>query len=166
MGAEVVDIESLQVLYRKSPVAQFFFDHAASRGKNQVETKVDSVLRLCKEEGIEASRREVVALFKEMDRAACGQFIIGRKGWPSRFHWKTSIIEVGHAVTGEDDHQIEVEEGREAGDERNGEIDDLIHTFFLRPGLRVQVELPEDLTQEEAARFSTFIQSLPFESDL
>ena len=37
----------------------------------------------------------------------------------------------------------------------------LQHSFHLRPGLQVRIELPEDLTEREAERLARFVQSLP-----
>lgn len=37
----------------------------------------------------------------------------------------------------------------------------LQHSFHLRAGLQISIELPEDLTEREAERLARFIQSLP-----
>lgn len=37
----------------------------------------------------------------------------------------------------------------------------LQHSFHLRAGLQIAIELPEDLTEREADRLARFIQSLP-----
>ena len=39
------------------------------------------------------------------------------------------------------------------------------HTFRLRPDQSVTVELPADLTSQEAARMARFIETLPFQGD-
>ena len=38
----------------------------------------------------------------------------------------------------------------------------LQHSFHLRPGLQVTIELPEDVTGIEIDRFCTFLQAIPF----
>jgi hypothetical protein len=38
----------------------------------------------------------------------------------------------------------------------------LQHSFHLRPGLQVAIELPEDVTPTEVERFCTFLKALPF----
>ncbi len=35
------------------------------------------------------------------------------------------------------------------------------HSFRLRPGLQISIELPGDLTEREAERLARFVQSLP-----
>ena len=52
----------------------------------------------------------------------------------------------------------------EAGEENRG--NSLFkHTFRLRPDQSVTVELPADLTSQEAARMARFIETLPFQGD-
>lgn len=38
----------------------------------------------------------------------------------------------------------------------------LTHHFWLRPGLEINLELPADLSSDEAQRLASVIQSLPF----
>ncbi len=40
----------------------------------------------------------------------------------------------------------------------------LTHHFWLRPGLEINLELPSDLSADEAQRLASVIQSLPFHS--
>ncbi|MER9105735.1 helix-turn-helix domain-containing protein [Mesorhizobium sp. M0848] len=37
----------------------------------------------------------------------------------------------------------------------------LQHSFHLRPGLQISIDLPDDLTDREADRLARFVQSLP-----
>ncbi|MGO7634192.1 hypothetical protein [Rhizobium leguminosarum] len=37
----------------------------------------------------------------------------------------------------------------------------LLHSFHLRSGLQIKIELPDDLTEREAERLARFVQSLP-----
>jgi hypothetical protein len=41
----------------------------------------------------------------------------------------------------------------------------ITHQFKLRPEMTVTVQLPGDLTEKEAERFSQFLRSLPFAAD-
>ena len=43
------------------------------------------------------------------------------------------------------------------------EEDLLSHSYHLRPGLEVELQLPTDLTKDEAKRLASFLESLPFE---
>jgi DNA-binding transcriptional regulator PaaX len=77
--------DMLRSLYRDSPVAHAFLDLAARRERDRSETKVDRIWRLLVEEGQVFERREIIALFRRLEKAGCGQFVEGRRGWPSRF---------------------------------------------------------------------------------
>ena len=91
----------LRQLYRQSPVAQAFFDHAARRERDQSETKVDRILILLRAEGHVFPRRDIINLFRRLEEQGCGQFVEGRRGWPSRFVWSAGLISVGRAAAGE-----------------------------------------------------------------
>ena len=91
----------LRQLYMESKVAKAFFDHAARRERDQSETKVDRILVLLRAEGHEFRRREIIELFRKLQDQGCGQFVEGRRGWPSRFVWSTGITSVGKAASGD-----------------------------------------------------------------
>ncbi len=95
------NIDTLRQLYKQSGVAKAFFDNAARRERDQSETKVDRTLVLLRTEGHEFRRREVIDLFRKLQEQGCGQFVEGRRGWPSRFVWSTGIRSVARAASGE-----------------------------------------------------------------
>jgi len=95
------NIDTLRQLYAQNAVARAFFDHAARRERDQSETKVDRILVLLRAEGHEFRRREVIDLFRKLQDQGCGQFIEGRRGWPSRFVWSAGLTSVGRAASGE-----------------------------------------------------------------
>jgi hypothetical protein len=94
------NIDTLRQMYTQSSIAKAFFDHAARRERDQSETKVDRILVLLRVEGHEFRRREVIDLFRKLQEQGCGQFVEGRRGWPSRFVWSTGLTSVGRAATG------------------------------------------------------------------
>lgn len=94
-------IGRLRDLYAASPVARAFFDHTAKRERDQSETKVDRILVLLKSDGYHFKRREIIELFRKLQEQGCGQFIEGRRGWPSRFVWSVGLTSVGKAAAGE-----------------------------------------------------------------
>lgn len=95
------DVDMLRQLYEQSPAAKAFFDHAARRERDQSETKVDRILVLLRAEGHEFRRREILELFRKMQDHGLGQFVEGRRGWPSRFVWSTGMRSVGQAAIGD-----------------------------------------------------------------
>jgi len=94
------NIELLRQLYEQSAVARAFFDLAAKRERDQSETKVDRLLVLLRAAGDTFSRHEIVALFRRLQEYGCGQFVEGRRGWPSRFVWGAGMSGVGRAAAG------------------------------------------------------------------
>src|SRR5262249_46227591 len=102
---------------------------------------------------------QIIAVFQRLEDCGCGQFVLGRRGWPSRFVWSTSMISVGRAVTGE---QEEVEQLTEETTEAPSERDWITHSFHLRPDLTLELELPADPTGAEVARIAGFVEALPF----
>lgn len=90
-------IEAIRKLYRTSASAQAIFDWTASRERDATATSID---RISNRLGI--SRGEAVALARALEQAGCGEFVVGRRGQPSRFQWGFSCISLGQAAAGED----------------------------------------------------------------
>lgn len=124
MDSREPDINQLQLLYRESEVARAFFDHAASRERDQSETKVDRILVRLRADGRTFPRRDIIALFRKLEESGCGQFIEGRHGWPSRFVWSTGWTSVGRVAAGESRSiaQISSELGDFDGESESGEM--------------------------------------------
>jgi hypothetical protein len=155
-------MSGLKALYRENRVAQQMLDHFASRRNDSTATKLDRALTLLAGRGIVASRAQVREVFRELEKLGCGKYVMGRRGWPSRFEWSVGLVSVGQAASGE---EVEIEEvtpqaAAEADDDAAGEA--LEHVFQLRPALPVTLTLPADLTPTEASRLSDFIRTLPF----
>src|SRR5260370_22385663 len=100
MDSKSPNIDTLRQLYKQSPVARAFFDNAARRERDQSETKVDRILVLLRAEGHEFRRREIIDLFRKLQDQCCGQFVEGRRGWPSRFVWSAGLRSIGSAAAG------------------------------------------------------------------
>jgi len=100
MDTKSPNIDGLRQLYKQNPVAKAFFDHAARRERDQSETKVDRVLVRLKADGNEFHRREIIDLFRKLQEHGCGQFVEGRRGWPSRFVWSAEMTSIGKAAAG------------------------------------------------------------------
>src|ERR1700722_2505030 len=101
MDSQMPDVDALRQLYRDNPVAKAFFEHAARRERDQSETKVDRILVRLRADGHNLRRREIIDLFRKMQDHGLGQFVEGRRGWPSRFVWSTGLTSVGRAAVGE-----------------------------------------------------------------
>ncbi len=101
MDSQTPDVDALRQFYRDNTVAKAFFDHVARRERDQSETKVDRILVRLRADGHNFRRREIIDLFRKMQDQGLGQFVEGRRGWPSRFVWSTGLTSVGRAALGE-----------------------------------------------------------------
>lgn len=108
----------------------------------------------------ETTVEEVMALYPFMDRSTVvgllmglaqrgfGRFKIGRRGKRSRVIWRGDPGELLREL-----------------DERIERAKNLArHTFLLRSGFAVRIELPLDITEAEIDRLQNWIRSLPFAS--
>lgn len=157
-----MDTQKLKDLYNTHNAARMILDHAARRHRNQAETKVDRILSILWSEGHDISRGQVIDAFKRLEELGAGQFVAGRRGWPSRFVWSVGMVSVGKAAAGEA-QEIEQLAEEQAEDEPGGDL--LAHTFHLRADLQVALELPPDLTRNEADRLAAFIKTLPIDAE-
>lgn len=158
-----VDTERLQQLANDNPCARAFFQHSAARERQQSVTNVDRALTNLENAGHNFARHQLLEVFRELETAQCGNFKVGRRGWPSRFEWSSSIIHVGQNALG---NAVEIEPlPEEPGEDVDADLDWLTHTFHLRPNIEIEFELPFDLSPNEAERLIGFIKSIPFDLD-
>jgi hypothetical protein len=154
----------LRMLYAKSAVAKAMLDHFAERQKNASETTVESMIATLERQGLPVSRATVVEIFRDLDAAGAGRFLVGRKQHPSRFVWSEESCSVGRRAR--NGGASDAGESAPAPAVVNrvkpppGFVD---HPFLLRPGVQISVSLPPDLTQTEATRIAEFIKTLPFD---
>jgi len=176
---------------------------------------VEISLERLEAELVDASRYDIVASLKELEKAGEGQFIAGRKGQRSRFVWgakaggsasrkasaaaapeprdvskraskrvakvaskaapsasrraaeKPPSADPGESAAREllapgGGRLTRTKLSREAGAPVSRIARSLQHSFHLRPGLTVSIDLPEDVTPTEVDRFCTFLKALPF----
>jgi hypothetical protein len=171
-GTALPNVNGLRRLYRGDALAQRFFDYLAARSKNAHETTVDRLLEELARDGQGVSRRDLIGLLQALQQHEAGEFIVGRRGQPSRFRWKVGMIGLAKAVRGEEGAAIESIDETDAAAETNG--DDahgdgrtapgtIQHVYQLRPDTQVRLDLPANLTTKEAHRLAEFIKTLPFD---
>ena len=86
----------LKELYSMDETARKLFDWTAGRKNDASETTID---RISNKIGV--SRGEAVSIAKTLEAVGCGEFVVGRRGSPSRFVWAFSCISLGKAAAGE-----------------------------------------------------------------
>lgn len=130
----------------------------AARGS---ESSVDELEATFKGTQVQVGRREIVDVFKALDAANAGRFIVGRRTKPSRFRWGmdwSGLAKDVDAGAGVDSG------GRDPGIDGDREEVRLVeHRYRLRPSYEVLLMLPTDLSKLEASRLADFVKTLPFE---
>lgn len=159
---------ALQTLYQSSREARWILDHFASRQRNRKVTTADRLYYVLNREHDEISRRDVIECFRQLEEIGCGEFIVGRQGYPSRFEWAVSLISAGQAAIGEaEDVEAIGQDVLEAGEDDDSEEEHSgvgEHRFVLRRDFVVRIELRYDVTTMEASRLADFIKTLPLSS--
>jgi hypothetical protein len=155
-----MNIEELKQLYSSNPTAKALCDHMASRHNNQTETKLERIQVRLQADGHDVKRSELIATFRRFEQIGCGQYIEGRRGWPSRFVWAVGSVSACRAAIGE---ISTIEPEAQAIDQTPGDEATITHTYNLRADLKIELLLPMDLTPAEAERIATFVKTLPFE---
>ena len=159
-----VDKKKLQTTYSTSQINKSAFDYFASRERNSRSMKVELLQHRLRNTGVDASRKDVIDLFRELEAAQCGTFYVGRKGHSSRFQWSVSLIAVGRAAAGE---AVAVDALQESDpDVQESEEESLItHRYVLRPNTEIEIALPADVTPTEVNRVANFVRTLSFATD-
>ena len=111
--------------------------------------------------GHKLAHGKVVAALKALDKSGAGRFIVGRKGKPSRFLRAEGSGRRAAAAT-ESAAPTAARKGRGPGRPRKdgGAPGVLEQLFTLRPGCMVRIQIPDDLTIEEARRIGKVLEVL------
>ncbi|HYV49176.1 MAG TPA: hypothetical protein VFA20_30155 [Myxococcaceae bacterium] len=143
----------LRLLYQQDDHLRLVADYLASRERNAEFSTVDA---LCQRTGL--GRGAVIDVLRLFEKDGFGDFIVGRRGQPSRFRWGVSMIAVGRAASGE---PVDIDRDVDAGVSDGASIPMRTWRNIVRDEVPIELELPVDLTPEEAARLAKWIESLP-----
>lgn len=111
---------------------------------------VDSTYQELNTYGGKITTVEVANALRAMAQAGCGLYYPGTEYLPSRIEWLVPTHEIESLVK-----QAEAPYNY-AYPELQDDIN-IEHRFLLRPGLVIEISLPEYITAEEARRLSTFL---------
>ncbi|HXJ56482.1 MAG TPA: hypothetical protein VNU68_07460 [Verrucomicrobiae bacterium] len=164
MPESPLQLERLRRLYGTQRAARTLLDYAARQTSTAIGAKmtVDSLHGILNcEENAAVSRRALIGTLRAFAQAGCGRFFAGRHGQPSRFVWAVPLATVGAAVVGDTSVSSSPKTTRTPAI-RGGGPGLFSHPFRLRPDLIVSMNLPNDLTGQEADRLARFVQTLPF----
>ena len=155
-------LDLLKESYVNNEVVRAICEYMSDRLQvNQTQTHLHRVILALDDAGYEFKRSELIAAFRALEVAECGQYIEGRHGWKSRFFWSVPSKRIASAA--QETHvnssigalDIELDE------QTYSEMSE--HVYLLRPDFPVSFELPTDLTRLEAQRLSQFIDTLSFD---
>jgi len=172
------EINSLRILYKNNLSAQRFFEWAASRQRDSADTDIDRISSVAK-----IARHEALALSRELQEIGIGKVIYGRRGAKTRIRWNYSLKSIGQSANISanslkriDPDELESLPADETNESENNRSDleaiknspnenFISHPMWLRPGVRIEIKLPSDLTEREADRLSNWIKSIPFKTE-
>jgi len=109
-------------------------------------------------------RQAAIQMLRELAKADCGEFKIGRRGKKTRLQPKDpqEMFEVAKCAVSSTDGPAPQGPTARPALASGTPVDEIRHWFVLRPGFTVELDLPGDLTTNEAFRLAQFIQTLPF----
>ena len=101
-------------------------------------------------------RNQVVVLFKSLEEASLGTYMVGRRTQPTRFKLNISDRLVTRGIQKALATNEQINAGSNIG---SGMI---LHSHALRPDTIIEVRLPIDFTQKDAQRLKSWIDTIPF----
>lgn len=170
--------ESLLRLYENNPEYRPALSLLASGQYGDEAISVDDL-----ENDVNTPRQAILDLLKKLDEFGLGRFIIGRRGYPSRFEWGQSIGAAewealnelkrraeAPSCSGEEDASAygagNMPDVRQDASVLTGQQSGLVPVPYpLRQNLTVTLNLPRDLTRAEAARLAGFVKRVYFDGN-
>jgi hypothetical protein len=149
------NVAALRDLQQSLPVAQKLFALLAEQPEPGECITVDELI-----EALDLGRRNAVDLLRDLAEARVGEFRLGRKGHPSRLVWSTDPRQLAASLLGSDSRPFDPDTQPLPESDAGPRI---AHVFVLRPGLRIHVSLPQDLSAREATALGDWVRNLSFE---
>ena len=156
---------TLAQLVKVNPCAHALILAYARNHPHDRYTDVDHAQALLQAEGQAYPRNTITASFCDMELCGLGRafFQMGQHGAGRGFHWAVLPLVALEALRTGTLPRLETAPADESLDpEANDETPHSlpVHRFRLRPDNTVRLDLPDDLTSEEARRLAIFIKSL------
>ena len=149
--------EKLHQLYHSNNAARALLDYFASRERSSKKTSVDRAEAVTGEDYY-----DLVNVFKELESIGVGKFVVGRKGHESRMVWQYDIISIGQAARLEEEELEAVPSDADEDDGKPNSIEMKEHQFYLRPDLKIELQLPADFNGSDANKMKAWLDFLTF----
>ena len=99
-----LDVSGLRSFYKSDATALHIFESLAARQNNWKMTTVTSLASIFSLAGFDILRKDIVRVFRELEKFNCGVFIIGKikgnRNYQSRFLWKVPPALIGRIAMG------------------------------------------------------------------
>jgi hypothetical protein len=136
--------------------------HQTAKGEDDTETVVDEITKALPDASAYLRQKSTnwLTLLRRLEDAHCGDVVIGRRKFKTRFRWRVSPSQLARdALAFAGDNVVlpplaANEEPASQGVER-------VHPFPLRHNMTVYVRVPADITREELNRLADFTRLLP-----
>lgn len=152
----------IRKLYRRGAVERALFHYIANLDRLTVDTKVEELESALSMTNLPYRRQDITSFLKELGKTDAGTYVVGRRGFPTRFEWDLAPNEIGRVAQGRIDSEVDSTSDESNGSAREAmNADVLEHKFNLRRDFTVILRLPSDLTDAEAIRLSDFVKTLP-----
>lgn len=152
----MVSSSKIRDLGTRSSIAVAFFEFLASKKRFSADFSLEDASRAIPQ----ASKTDLIAIFKELETLGVAEFRMGRRGFKTRLTWIARPLDVARAWKGEL-QDVALDDVSE--EEADVDSEDFVeHVYQLRRDLRISVELPPDLTEKEATKLAKWIETLPF----
>ena len=146
-------------------ILRYLAEHPRPIGKA---TSVNGLHNSLTKAGLRVERSDVINVLKAAAQEGAGKFYVGRHGRKSRIIWTTDrsvlakrILTERGEVSNKPGTATAPAPDPARGEEEEDAVGMLRYPFMLRNRLEITLELPTDLTMQEATRLSDFIKTLP-----
>jgi hypothetical protein len=161
--------EALKYLYKQSNYSPFW----RFLGKTQRNSKSTDITILIKgtddEIGLEYERRKLaIDFFRGLEKSGVGKLIVGRRGKHTRFEWQyqfRDVMQLIETIIGEEQNSSKeqgelVKNAYKLPSEAEAKPIDFPYKYPLRENYIISINLPLNLTENEADRLCAFIKAL------
>ena len=108
--------DNLQVLYKRGEGRREFFDMLATYTYQRRELAVERAV-----ENTGLAHETIITIFKDLEKAGVGRFIIGRRSKKTRIQWYFSPMSIGETAQGRDTSLAALSEDQKIAEESENE---------------------------------------------
>ena len=99
-----LDVSGLRGFYKSDATALHVCESLAARQNIWKMTTVTSLVSILRLAGFDISRKDIVRVFRELEKFNCGDFMIGNvsgnRNYQSRFLWRVPLPRIGKIAMG------------------------------------------------------------------